>query len=300
MYKYTLLILILLLQFPIMSFAQLEKSKKPRPDWAFVKPSPKPENKRNLAYYIGVGYGETLPDATNKAKADALKQALLRIGVQISSADLYKAEQDAEYIRLLTEQFEIPINFLCDYFEPIGNIYKVQYLCQAAINANIAPRFDSEEFVETFERIGQINAAKNEKEKNSNARAIAASTFIPGLGQMLKKQGGSGAAFLLSELALFGGGTACYFLGQDQAKIMKTSKSYEQYTNAKNMKNTLDIAMFTCFGVGAVVHIGNMVHAWYVKDKKLTQNFSFAPTIIPTNEYSQPSYAYGAGVQIKF
>ena len=120
------------------------------------------------------------------------------------------------------------------------------------------------------------------------------------MGQMLKKQGGSGAAFLLSELALFGGGTACYFLGQDQAKIMKTSKSYAEYTNAKNMKGTLDIAMYTAFGVGAAVHVANMVHAWYVKDKNLMSRFAFAPAIIPINEYTTPSYAYGAGVQIKF
>lgn len=82
---------------------------------------------------------------------------------------------------------------------------------------------------------------------------------------------------------------------------MKTSKSYEEYTNAKRMKNTLDIAMYAAFGAGAAIHIANMVHAWYVKDKKIAaRRYTFAPAIIPTNEYSQPSYAYGAGVQIKF
>ena len=137
--------------------------------------------------------------------------------------------------------------------------------------------------------------------KKSNTNAIIASAFIPGTGQMLKGHGGKGAAFLVCELALFGGGTACYFMGQEQLKIMKsTNTTYEQYYQARNKKNTIDIAMFTCFGVGAAVHIGNMVHAWYVKDKKLAQNITFAPAIIPTNEYTTPSYAYGAGVQIKF
>ncbi len=137
--------------------------------------------------------------------------------------------------------------------------------------------------------------------KKSNTNAIIASAYIPGAGQMLKGHGGKGAAFLVCELALFGGGTACYFMGQEQLKIMKsTNTTYEQYSQARNKKNTIDIAMFTCFGVGAAVHIGNMVHAWYVKDKKLAQNITFAPAIIPTNEYTTPSYAYGAGVQIKF
>lgn len=137
--------------------------------------------------------------------------------------------------------------------------------------------------------------------KKSNTNAIIASAFIPGTGQMLKGHRGKGAAFLVCELALFGGGTACYFMGQEQLKIMKsTNTTYEQYSQARNKKNTIDIAMFTCYGVGAAVHIGNMVHAWYVKDKKLAQNITFAPAIIPTNEYTTPSYAYGAGVQIKF
>ena len=66
------------------------------------------------------------------------------------------------------------------------------------------------------------------------------------------------------------------------------------------MKNTLDIAMYAAFGAGVAVHVGNMVHAWVVEDKNLKQNFSFVPAIIPSNEYSIPSYAYGAGIQFKF
>ena len=133
-----------------------------------------------------------------------------------------------------------------------------------------------------------------------NATALVASTFIPGMGQMLKKQGGSGAAFLISELAIFGGGTACYFLGQNQTSIMKTTSSYEEFKNAKKMKNTYDIAMYSAFGIGAAVHVANMVHAWLVKDKNMPAHISFVPALIPTNEYSAPSYAMGAGVQINF
>lgn len=299
MYKYTISVLMALLLFPGFVFAELSKSKKPCPDWVFEKPAPSPENRRTFDYYVGVGYGKNLEEATNKAKADAVKQAILRIGVQVSSSDLYKAEQDAEFLRVLTQQFEIPIKYLYEYYEPMGDIYKMQILCQAAINANITPHF--EVYVETFNHIKAIAGKDQAKIRLSNTRAITASTFIPGLGQMLKGQGGTGAAFLISEVVLFGGGTTCYFLGQNQAKIMKEKgTTYEQYTNAKKMKNVYDIAMYTAFGIGAVVHIGNMVHAWVVKDKKLAQNITFAPAIIPTNEYSTPSYAMGAGIQIKF
>lgn len=297
-----IILLSLLLFIPSLTYAQLQQNKKPRPDWAFEKPSPSHENVKNFDYYIGVGYGSTLEEATNKAKADALKQAILRIGVQVSSSDLYKAEQDAEYLRILTQQFEIPIRYLYDYFEPIGDTYKMMVLCQAAVNSNITPRF--EVYVETFNRVGSKRNKNKEIIRKSNAKALVASTFIPGMGQMLKKQGGSGAGFLISELVVFGGGTACHFLGEEQVKTMKaTGTKYADYQKAKNMKNTLDIAMYTCFGVGAALHIANMVHAWYVKDKNLPAeiyNITFVPALIPTNEYSAPSYAMGAGLQIKF
>jgi len=50
------------------------------------------------------------------------------------------------------------------------------------------------------------------------------------------------------------------------------------------------------------VHIANMIQAWFAEDKKhnIGKNTVFAPAIIPVNDYSTPTYAFGAGVQIKF
>ena len=273
---------------------------RPCPDWVYERPVPKDENKRHLAYYVGIGYGNTLPEATNKANADALKKAISAIGVPVSSKDLYEAEHNGDRLKLLIEQFNIPIDYLpYDYYEQIGNEYKVYVLCQASLNANY--EFIPEPYTETFNKYNTWEQDIYKKNKKANTKAVVASAFIPGMGQMLKGQGGKGSAFLLSELALFGGGTACWYLGQEQVKTMKAADtSYEKYKDAKNMKNTYDIIMYTCFGVGAALHITNMVHAWYVPDKKTTVHTAFAPAIIPTNEYSQPSYAMGAGIQITF
>ena len=76
--------------------------------------------------------------------------------------------------------------------------------------------------------------------------------------------------------------------------------SYDDYLTAQKNKQVCDIAMYTCFDLGAAVHITNMVHAWLCPDKHLQSTVSFAPTLIPTNEYSSPSYAMGVGVQYKF
>ena len=279
---------------------QGQTKKKPRPDWVFEQPTPNSNNK-TMDYYVGIGYGSTPSEAANRANADALHKAASRIGVKISSEDLHKAEQSGDYLKILTAQFTIRIKYqIYEYEEQISeDYYKVYSLCQAGVSANVIPEW--EHYTETFIKINELKSKREQQKKKMNAKALVASTFIPGMGQMMKKQGGSGAAFLLSELAVFGGGTACYFLGQEQVKTMKAvGTSYESYKSAKNMKNIYDIAMYACFGVGAAVHIGNMVHAWRVEDKNPPASAAFIPAIIPVNDYSTPTYAFGAGVQITF
>lgn len=279
---------------------------RPMPDW-IMGATPEPHNN---SYYYKV-FDSANPDreeARNQALKKAFQQAMAYISNTVNSADVYEAIAEGRSLNVVSETFSIPIYFTCEFSKktPDGKQWVYWILCQIAVRGNVVPQFNTH-FAECNshtiwdkEKEDCLNGI-NDAKKKSNARALAASTFIPGLGQMLKGQGGSGAAFLLSEVALFGGGTVCYFMGQKQVETMKaTGTTYTQYTDAKKMKNVYDIAMYAAFGVGAVVHIGNMVHAWVVKDKHLAQNVTFAPAIIPINEYTTPSYAYGAGVQIKF
>lgn len=270
------------------------RKRPPLPDWVFEKPE---RSNRTFYYHVERATGETETEARNNAYTQAFMQVALKLGIPLNTEDISEAVASGTNVKLLSQRFTIPMNVACYCSRPNDEFGGWTYwlLCQIpevgyADNA----RFDDFNECYKHERYDQ-------RQRDSNTRAIVASTFIPGLGQMLKGHGGSGTAFLLSEIVLFGGGTACYFMGQKQVKTMKAvGTSYEDYKSAKNMKNTYDIAMYTAFGLGAVLHIGNMVHAWVVKDKHLPQNISFAPAIIPTNELLQPSYAYGAGVQIKF
>lgn len=279
---------------------------KPLPDW-ILGPTPEPHND---TYYYKVfdGVSQDREEARNLAIKKAFQQAMTFISTTVNSADVFAALESGKDLNVISETFSIPIYFTCECSKksPDGMHWNYWILCQIAVRGNIVPQFDLH-FVDC--KTNEIWDKKKEEynrgiktaKVKSNARSLVASTFIPGLGQMLKKQGGSGAAFLLSEVVLFGGGTACYFLGQEQVKTMKaTGTTYEQYANAKSMKNIYDIAMYTAFGVGAAVHVGNMVHAWVVKDKHLSEDVTLVPVIIPTNEYIQPSYAYGAGLKIKF
>ena len=290
--------------------AKLTKKPVFRPDWTYQVPS---TNSTTYIYVIEKGEGETQREALNQAIGRVFQSTANRIGQFVSTDDIHRAVQSGTDYEVISSKMKIPVNKVCEFprQNPEDGTWIVYVLCQVAVSGNVRPEFKSfngcsshiiyDRQMEKWEQQIQDSILKVEEDKRkSNARAIVASSFIPGAGQMLKKQGGKGAAFLLSEVVLFGGGTACYFLAQDQAKIMKApGTSYDAYKEAKNNKNIWDIAMYSCFGVGAAVHIGNMVHAWCVEDRKKPAAITFAPAIISTNEYSQPSYAMGAGVQIK-
>ena len=279
MKKYILFTVLVWLNLAV--FAQL-------PDWTRNKPTP---GNYTMDYEVGIGEGDTYAEAQNAAYIEIMKKLISRCRLSVSSSEIMRAVYEGKSFTTINKDYNLPpIREVCMHqiLLKSGKI-RVYLLYQVPFDGSItSPRY------ETFNDCEKIDHGRDNK-------ALVASTFIPGLGQMIKGQGGSGAAFLISELALFGGGTACYFLGQEQLKTMKsTGVTYDQYTQAKKMKNTYDIAMYTAFGIGAAVHIANMVHAWYVKDKHLSANITFVPAIIPINEYSDPSYAYGAGVQIKF
>lgn len=254
-----------------------------RPDWMFEKPA----GNSTYEYVIEHGVGATEKDAYDEAVTRVREYFIRKFGESIYNTN--------NGVKVIEDTYNIPIKKACEYTERQSDgTYYVYVLFQVAVRGNIKPLF------EDYRQCNSIAKYKDYIHKK-NVSAIVASTFVPGMGQMIKKQGGSGAAFLVSELALFGGGTVCYFIGQKQSNIMKgAGTSYEDYINAKNQKQTWDIAMYTCFGIGAAVHIANMVHAWCVENKNFPVKVAFIPAVIPTNEYVKPTYAMGAGVQIQF
>lgn len=288
----------------LITYAQ-PKQLKFRPDWCFEVPRPE-----NATYFYAkeTGEGLTKSEAMNQAMARVFFSTANRLGQPISTASINDAVQKGESYEVIARTMNIPVNKVCDFFEQNekDNSWTCYVLCQVAKDAITDAMFEPFDKCRSHAKFDEIKASiakqdsiKKVQEQNAqkkvNARAIAASTFIPGVGQMLKGHGGAGFGFLLSELALFGGGTACYFIADKQNNLMmQRDISYDDYINAMNLKKTHNIAMYCCFGAGAALHIVNMCHAYLCSDKKLTKTLSaFEPTIIPINEYSQPNYALG-------
>ena len=284
--------------------AQSQPPRRPLPDWVFEKPQ---RTNSTFYYHVEKGVGETETEARNAAYTQAFMQVALKLGIPLNTEDISEAIASGTNVRMLSQRFTIPMNVVCYCSRQNETGWNYWLLCQVPeIGYADHVRFDDFNDCYKYEKYesmkAKVAAQENEKIKKSNARAITASAFIPGVGQMMKGHVGAGVGFLGGEIALFGGGTVCYFMSQNQQKIIQsTGISYEQYQAAVNTKNICDISMYVCYGLGAALHITNMVHAYLVPDKKLqSAGLTLAPTIIPTNEFSTPAYAMGVGVQYKF
>lgn len=270
----------IMLSMPTFAKNEPMKPKELAPDWVHVQLP----TRTNSTYFYQVF---TIEDAANRTEAEdkaermAYQAAAKNQGIYIDAATLSIAEMEKK----------IFLRQRCAYKEVKNDRNIYHFLYQISESGRTKPQYDDCDCNDTH--LGKQKIL--ERVKKSNARAITASTFIPGMGQMLKGQYGAGCGFLLGEIALFGGGTACYFLADKQNDIMiKRGTSYDDYNAAKNKKNTYNIAMYCCFGAGATLHIVNMCHAYMCFDKKLAKRLSaFEPAIIPINEYSQPNYALG-------
>ena len=290
-----------------------QPKRRPLPDWVWEKPERSSGN-RTFYYHVEKGWGETETEARNAAYTQAFMQVALKLGIPLNTEDISEAVASGTNVRMLSQRFTIPMNVACFTSRPNTDMGGWDYylLCQIPeVGYADRARFDDFNDCFKFDKYKQITAMKDsirEKEKqdsvrivrSANAKALVASTFIPGMGQMMKHQWGKGTAFLLSEVVLLGGGTACYFLANQQNTAMMDAKSsYDDYQNSKKLKKTYETAMYVCFGVGAAIHIANMAHAWLVPDKR-NRSLSLVPALIPENEYTQPTFAYGVGLQYKF
>lgn len=302
-YIFVLLALIAVSLFSLETVAQNSK-RPPLPDWIFEKPQ---RSNTTFYYHVEKGVGETETEARNAAYTQAFMQVALKLGIPLNTEDISEAVASGTNVKLLSQRFTIPMNVACYCSRPNDEFGGWNYwlLCQIP-EVGYADRVRFDDYTECYkiEKYKEImatkQAAEQEKIHNSNMRAIVASTFIPGMGQMMKHQWGKGAAFLVSEVALFGGGTAFYFMADKQNKIMQDPTStLNAYKDAKDKNSAYNIAMYTCFGVGVAVHVANMVHAWFVPDKK-NKSLTFVPTLIPTGEYGNQTFAYGIGVQYNF
>ena len=258
-----------------------------RPGW--VSNKPKPSNDTYL-YVVESASGSTEIEARNQTFARVLQSTAMRIGQPINSDEINKAVQSGQSFEVISSQYNIPINKVCEYTEKNEDGYRVYVLCQVAKAGNAYADFDYD--------YGGCYDVKGYK----NSTALIMSMFLPGSGQMSKRRYGEGILTLLAELDLAVGALACYITKQQlQAEIENYNISgHVPYSSWNVYSATEDIESFTigmkaCLGVAATLYVFNLYRAYTAKPR-FRKNIALAPTAIPVGS----DMAYGVSFSYSF
>lgn len=274
--KKRIIITMLLAFLAIASFAQ------DKPGWIYNKP--KPSNNSYL-YVVEAATGETEIAARNQAFARILQATAMRMGQPINSDEINRAVQSGQTFEVISSQYNIPINKVCEYGERNKDGYRIYILCQVAKASNIVIDFDYD-----------FNGCYDVKQYR-NGPALLKSVFIPGLGQMGKRRYTEGVMTLVAELACLGGVYYTYSNAEKQANIMKdVNTNYKDYMAAKDNYNNMKKANTICWGAAAAVYAINLYRAYAAKPKYKKRSYALNPTVMPTNY----DLAYGVSLTYNF
>lgn len=273
--KKRFLLIFILAMIATASFAQ------DKPGWIYNKP--KPSNNTYL-YVVESATGISELEARNQAFARVFQSTAMRLGQPIDSEEINRAVQNGTDFNVISAQYNIPINKVCEYTEKAKDSYRVYILCQVAKAGNIIVDFDYD-----------FNGCHDVKQYK-NGPALLKSVFVPGLGQIGKRHYVEGTVTLLTEAALIGGALVTYNTAQKQVDIMKnTNTNYVDYINAREKYKSMKTANTICWGAAAAVYVFNLYRAVAAKPK-YKKEFALNPTIIPVNS----DFAYSVCLTYNF
>ncbi len=286
--------------------AQMTKKPTFRPDWTFKAPAP---GNGTYIYVVEHGEGNTKREALNQAIGRVFQSTANRIGAVVSTDAINRAVQAGTDYDVIARNMKVPVNKVCEFAVQDTTDYSwtMYILCQVAKAGNINPEFETCEECTKHAMFDQAMARWNEQEKQKenatkkavarqNAKALAVSVFLPGVGQMLKGHYVEGAVTLVGEVALIGGGVGTLLAAQKQDKILGSyGIDYDTYQQALKAKPVLQGVSYTCFGLAAVLYGVNLWRAYTLEPKQ--KRYAFYPTVMPVNDNN---YALGMGATIKF
>ncbi len=103
--------------------------------------------------------------------------------------------------------------------------------------------------------------------RSANGTALAYS-IIPGLGLIQKGRSGEGIAYLISDVALIGGGIGLNVYGNQQKKKMNDINStIDQYRTAKKNYDSAKTGSYICYGAAIGVYVLNLVRSYVASPK---------------------------------
>lgn len=109
------------------------------PDWITNKPTP---TNSTYLYVVESATGQSEMQARNRAIAEVFRSTAMRIGQPIDSEEINRALQRGTEYYVISSQYNVPINKVCEYTDNKTAPCRVYVLCQVAKSGNIRVEFD--------------------------------------------------------------------------------------------------------------------------------------------------------------
>lgn len=109
------------------------------PDWIINKPTP---TNSTYLYVVESATGQTEMEARNRAIGEVFRSTAMRIGQPFDSEEIKRALQRGTEYYVISSQYNIPINKVCEYTDNKTSPCRVYVLCQVAKAGNIHVEFD--------------------------------------------------------------------------------------------------------------------------------------------------------------
>ena len=112
MRKYTFLFFLLLIVAANCNDICAQAKRRPLPDWIFEKPG---RSNPTFYYHVEKGFGEMETEARNAAYTQAFMQVAMKLGIPLNTSDISNAINSGTNVKMLSQQFTIPMNVVCFY-----------------------------------------------------------------------------------------------------------------------------------------------------------------------------------------
>ena len=182
------------------------------PDWIINKPSP---TNNTYLYVVESATGQTEMQARNRALGEVFRSTAMRIGQPFDSEEINRALQRGTEYYVISSQYNIPINKVCEYTDNKTSPCRVYVLCQVAKAGNVHVQFD--DFTSCYE----------------GANTVVADEALYADGFTISKNGKK--------------------LSDHEIRTMfANSNSYSLYDKGMRLKNGGDSAMGVCFFAASI------------------------------------------------
>ena len=124
----------------IFALLALSSNAQKLPDWITNKPTP---TNNTYLYVVESATGQTELQARNRAIAEVFRSTAMRIGQPIDSEEINRGLQRGTEYYVISSQYNVPINKVCEYTDNKVSPCRVYVLCQVAKAGNIRVEFDN-------------------------------------------------------------------------------------------------------------------------------------------------------------